>query len=87
MEKARAVDAELGQNNSAYFKIADGKAYKDLAKFVKEHQDTTKGYSEDEGKQLDQLINDLKSAISLKWWYYLVIKYMSLLKFWWRSKS
>ena len=74
MEKARAVDAELGQNNSAYFKIADGKAYKDLAKFVKEHQDTTKGYSEDEGKQLDQLINDLKSAISLKWWYYLVIK-------------
>ena len=67
MEKARAVDAELGQNNSAYFKIADGKAYKDLAKFVKEHQDTTKGYSEDEGKQLDQLINDLKSAISLKW--------------------
>ncbi len=67
MEKARSVDAELGQNNSAYFKIADGKAYKDLAKFVKGHQDTTKGYSEDEGKQLDQLINDLKSAISLKW--------------------
>lgn len=66
MEKARAVDAELGQNNSAYFKIADGKAYKDLAKFVKGHQNTTKGYSEDEGKQLDQLINDLKSAISLK---------------------
>lgn len=66
MEKARTVDAELGQNNSAYFKIADGKAYKDLAKFVKGHQNTTKGYSEDEGKQLDQLINDLKSAISLK---------------------
>ena len=67
MEKARAVDAELGQKNSEYLKIADGKAYKDLAKFVKGHQNTTKGYSEDEGKQLDRLINDLKSAISLKW--------------------
>ena len=66
MEKARAVDAELGQNNSAYSKIADGKAYKDLAKFVKGHQDKTNGYSEDEGKQLDKLINDLMSAIFLQ---------------------
>ena len=67
MEKARAIDAELGQENLEYLKIADSKEYKKLAKFVKGHQDTTKGYSEDEGKQLDQLINDLKSAISLKW--------------------
>ncbi len=47
MEKARAVDAELGQNNSEYSNIADRKEYKDLAKFVKEHQDKTNGYSED----------------------------------------
>lgn len=66
MEKARAVDAELGQNNSAYFKIADNKAYIDLAKFVNEHKDKTNGYSEDEGKQLDKLINDLMSVIFLK---------------------
>ena len=66
MEKARAVDAELGQNNSEYSKIADRKEYKDLAKFVKGHQDKTKGYSEDEGKQLDQLIKDLMSAIFLQ---------------------
>lgn len=65
MEKARAIDAELGQENLEYLKIADSKEYKKLAKFVKEHQYTTKGYSEDEGKQLDQLINNLKSAISL----------------------
>ena len=65
MEKARAIDAELEQENLEYLKIADSKEYKKLAKFVKEHQYTTKGYSEDEGKQLDQLIKDLKSAISL----------------------
>ena len=65
MEKARAIDAELEQENLEYLKIADSKEYKKLAKFVKEHQYTTKGYSEDEGKQLDQLINNLKSAISL----------------------
>lgn len=67
MEKARAVDAELGQKNSEYLKIADCKEYKDLAKFVKGHQDKTNGYSEDEGKQLDQLINDLMSVSFLKW--------------------
>ena len=66
MEKARAVDAELGQNNSEYSKIADRKEYKDLAKFVKGHQDKTNGYLEDEGKQLDQLINDLMSVIFLQ---------------------
>ena len=63
MEKARAVDAELGEYNSEYSKIADRKEYKDLAKFVEEHQDKTNGYSEDEGKQLDKLINDLMSVI------------------------
>ena len=67
MEKARAVDAELGEYNSEYSKITDRKEYKDLAKFVKGHQDKTKGYSEDEGKQLDQLINDLMSVSFLKW--------------------
>ena len=66
MEKARAVDTELGQNNSEYSKITDRKEYKDLAKFVKGHQDKTNGYSEDEGKQLDKLINDLMSVIFLK---------------------
>ena len=66
MEKARAVDAELGQNNSGYSKISDSKEYKDLAKFVKAHQDTTKGYSEDDGKQLDNLITKLINAIKHK---------------------
>ena len=66
MEKARAVDAELGQNNSEYSKIVDSKEYKELAKFVKEHQDTTKGYSEDDGKTLDSLIHNLVNAIQYK---------------------
>ena len=66
MEKAKAVDAELKQNNSEYSKIVDSDEYKKLADFVKEHQDTAKGYSEDDGKILDNLIYDLVNAILCK---------------------
>lgn len=37
--------------------------FKKLEKFVKSHSDTTKGYSEEEGKQLDALINALKNQV------------------------
>lgn len=40
--------------------------FKKLEKFVKSHSDTTKGYSEEEGKQLDALINDLKNQVLYK---------------------
>lgn len=39
------------------------KQFKELEKFVKSHSDTTKGYSEEEGKQLDALINALKNQV------------------------
>ena len=51
MEKAKAMGCD---NDSSY---------KELAKFVKEHNDTKKGYSEDDGKTLDNLIVQLINAI------------------------
>ena len=54
MEKAKALD------------LSGSKKYKDLEKFVKSHTDTTKGYSEDEGKQLDALINALANQVLYK---------------------
>lgn len=54
MEKAKALGLD------------DLDQFKDLEKFVKSHSDTTKGYSEDEGKQLDALINALAGQVLFK---------------------
>lgn len=54
MEKAKTLN------------LTDSKEFKELEKFVKSHSDKTKGYSEDEGKQLDALIKALADIVLFK---------------------
>lgn len=43
--------------------LGNTKECADLSKFVKKHNDSTNGYSEDEGKQLDALLNALANKV------------------------